>query len=154
MRYTLDSNILIRFSQHLPRDIFPGPWNSLEALVGEGRACICDAVLRELARGGDELHSWAKKLDGFVCPLDRQEIATVQKIASDHPDWVSGTQNEADPWVIAHGKFHNGAIVSDERRAGPGVTDRKQKIPNVAGEHGVRVGNFFDFARAEGWKFY
>ena len=151
--YTLDTNILIRFSQHLPRDIFPGIWEALEALVEDGRACICEMVLQELERGGDGLHAWAKALDGFTCPTDQHEIPIVQQIASAHPEWIRGTENEGDPWVIAHAAVEDRTIVSDERRAGPGVSDRKQKIPNVADEHNVPTVKFFDFARAEGWQF-
>src|SRR5690606_30448111 len=92
--YTLHTNILIRFSQHLPRDIFPGIWEALESLVEDGRACICEMVLKELERGGDDLHAWARALEGFTCPTDQHEIPIVQQISAAHPDWISGTENE------------------------------------------------------------
>lgn len=65
--YTLDTNILIGLVQRYPRDIFPAMWKNIESAVGAGEACVCEAILREVHRGGDELHAWAKNLDGFVC---------------------------------------------------------------------------------------
>lgn len=153
MTYTLDANILIGLVRLYPRDIFPAMWTSLEAAVAEGDSCICEAILREVHRGGDELHAWAKNLDGFVCPATDEELAVVAEIGADHPEWVQGQLNEADPFVIAHAKLENSTIVTEENRKGPNTEDRNQKIPNIADEHGVKTIKFFDYVRDKGWRF-
>lgn len=153
LAYTLDTSILVGMQQRYPRDIFPGVWDSLEEMVAAGRVCICYIVLEELKRGGDPLHDWAKGLDGFLCAPTQEEIALVDVISKRHPDWVSGTTNAADPWVIAHAATHKRGVVTEENRAGVGVADRNQKIPNVAAEVGVGSMKFFEFARGEGWEF-
>lgn len=153
MNYTLDTNILIGMSRLYPRDIFPAMWASLEAAVAEGDTCICETILREVHRGGDELHAWAKNLDGFVCPTTDEEFAVVAEIAAAHPGWVQEQTNEADPFVIAHAKLENSVIVTEENRKGPNTADQNQKIPNVADEHGVMAIKFFAYVRVKGWQF-
>ncbi|MGQ4544579.1 DUF4411 family protein [Dermabacteraceae bacterium P7054] len=153
MSYTLDSNILINMERLYPRDIFPSLWLSLEDLAGKGEACICEAVLRELKRGDDDLHTWAKNLDGLLCTTHQDEVLTVAAITQAHPEWVRGTQNDADPWVIAHGLKEQRIVVTEENLKGPNTPDRNQKIPNVALEHGVTTVKFFGFVKAQGWAF-
>jgi hypothetical protein len=151
--YTLDTNILINMNRLYPRDIFPTLWGNLEDLVDVDWACICSEVLVEVKRGGDDLHKWARDLAGFVCDITANEPITVAAISAGHPDWVRGTVNAADPWLIAHAIAHDRAIVSEEREAGPGVADRNQKVPNVAAENGVECIKFFEFARRQTWQF-
>ncbi|WAC53245.1 DUF4411 family protein [Frigoribacterium sp. SL97] len=153
MNYTLDSNILIGLVQRYPRDIFPAMWTNIEASVADGESCICEAILREVHRGGDDLHDWAKDLSGFVCPVTDAELITVAQIASVHPGWVQGQLNEADPFVIAHAKAERSVIVTEENRKGPGTEDKNQKIPNIADEHRVQTAKFFDYIRSYGWQF-
>ncbi len=153
MTYTLDSNILIELVRLYPRDIFDSFWSRIEDSVGAGDACICEAVLREVHRGGDDLHSWAKGLPGFVCSVTDEEMATVAGIASAHPDWVRGQLNEADPFVIAHAKAEGSIVVTQEKRKGPNTEDKNQKIPNIADEHGVDCINLFGYVRANNWHF-
>lgn len=151
--YTFDSSTLIRLQQQYPRDIFLGAWEALEALIDEERGCICSEVLEELARGGDDLHGWAKGYDGFACPLTQQEADLAADISGRYPEWVRETKNAGDPFLIAHGSAHSRVIVTEERAAGANVTNRNQKIPNVAATMRLTTMNFFDVARAEGWQF-
>lgn len=153
MTYTLDSNILIGLAQKYPRDIFPGIWASVEGSVLQGKSCICEAVHREIERGGDELHQWAKDIPGFVCSTTDDDLHIVALIATQHPEWVQGQLNEADPFVVAHAKSEGSIVVTEENRKGRGTVDRNLKIPNVADEHGVEVIKFFDYVRREGWSF-
>lgn len=150
---TLDSNILINLMRTYPRDIFGSLWESIELAADENHVCICEAVLREIKRGGDELHAWAKAIDGFTCQVTDAELVTVGLIANEHREWVRGQVNEADPFVIAHAKAEATVVVTEEGRKGPGTLDKNLKIPNVADEHGVKCMKFFEFVRAHGWSF-
>lgn len=153
MTYTLDTNILIGLVQRYPRDIFPAMWTNIESSVEAGSSCICEAILREVHRGGDDLHKWAKNLPGFVCQATDEELESVAEIAVAHPGWVQGPLNEADPFVIAHAKAEMSVIVTEETRKGPTTSDKNQKIPNIADEHGVKTIKFFDYVREHGWRF-
>jgi hypothetical protein len=151
--YSLDSNILINLRRTYPRDIFGSLWDSIEDSVGADDVCVSEAVLREVHRGGDDLYAWVKGLEGFVCDVTDDELATVAAIAVDHPEWVRGQVNEADPFLIAHAKAEGSVIITEENRKGPGTLDKNLKIPNVADEHGVACLKFFEFVRTQGWSF-
>lgn len=153
MRYTLDTNILVGMVRIYPRDLFPAMWSNIESAVAAGEACICEAILREVNRGGDDLYTWANNLEGFVCRVTEAELAVVAEIAHAHPEWVQGQRNEADPFVIAHAKVEQSMIVTEEKRVGSNTVDKNQRIPNVADEHGVQAIKFFDYMREQGWKF-
>lgn len=153
MNYTLDTNILIGMVQRYPRDIFPSVWEALESSIDDGDACICQAVLDETDRAGDELHAWAKSYPYFACAITSEEVKLVGVISRDHPGWVREQLNAADPFVIAHAKAESRTIVTEENRKGPNTEDRNQKIPNVAEEHSVECIKFFEFARRRHWTF-
>ena len=153
MTYTLDTNILVGLAQRYPRDVFPAIWANIEASISVGESCICEAILREVHRGGDDLHEWARGLPGFVCPVTDAELVTVAEIAAAHPGWVQGQVNEADPFIIAHAKAESSVIVTEETRKGPGAEDKNQKIPNIADEYQVSTIRFLDFVRAYGWQY-
>ncbi|AWE42784.1 hypothetical protein DDD63_08550 [Actinobaculum sp. 313] len=74
-------------------------------------------------------------------------------MARAHPGWVTETKNEADPHIIAHAKTDGLALVTEEKRKGPNVSDKNQSIPNVADEYGVRCIGFFEFLRMQKWSF-
>lgn len=114
---------------------------------------MCPDVLDELARGGDELHEWARKYDGFVCDVTQDEVAIVTEISRLFPGWVQGDFNAADPWLVAHATVESREIVTEEKMAGPGVIDKNQKVPNVAQRMGIDSVSFFGLARSESWSF-
>lgn len=151
--YTFDSSILIGMERIYPRPYFEGLWGSIEDLIVEGRACICTMVGEELKRGTDDLHSWAKSMDGFIHPPRENELEVVSRISSDHPGWVVEQRNAADPFVIAHALGEGSIVVTQETKKGPGTADHNLKIPNVADEHSVDCIDFFGLMRAEEWRF-
>jgi hypothetical protein len=151
--YTIDTSILIDLEQRYPRDVFPSAWEALEALIDERRACICSEVLEEVKRGTDDLYDWARGYTGFTCPLTDDDIAVAAQISDDYPDWVRADKNAADPFLIAHGQIDKRIVVTDERRSGPGASNRNLKVPNIADVLRVRTMTFVEFARGEGWRF-
>ena len=151
--YTIDTNVLIDLQHRYPRDVFPSAWSSLEALIDEGRACICREVLEETKRGRDDLHKWSSTYPDFACPTTDEDITKAAEISGAYPDWVRNEKNAADPFVVAHAIETGRVIVTEERAAGPGVLNHKMKIPNVARAHGIETLTFLAFARAEKWRF-
>lgn len=149
--HTLDANILIALERLYPRDVFGFLWEGFESAVAAGEVCLCEEAHDELSRGTDGLHDWAKNLKGFVCKVTDEEFELAQAIAGAHPEWVRERTNAADPFVIAHAKCDEVVIVTNERRAGRGVIDKNQKIPNVASEHGVACMDFLSYVRHKQW---
>lgn len=151
--YCFDTNVVMDLGRRMPRDVFPGIWESIEILVAERRAVLPRQSLEELDRHDSDGHKWAKGLDGFVVDADEQELAVVAVIANAHPDWVQGTTNAADPFLVANATVHSRVVVTHEGRAGTGALDHNLKIPNVADEHGVACLKLHEVGRQEGWRF-
>lgn len=153
MKHTLDSNILIGLIQRYPRDIFPNIWHNIEKLAENNAVCICSAVHDETSQADDDLYDWAKKLPRFVCPPTNEEFQIAKQIGEDHPGWVQGDHNGADPFIIAHAKVEGSIIVTEKRRKGPNTQNHNLRIPNVADEYQVKTIDFFAFIRHQGWSF-
>lgn len=153
MKYTLDTNILINMGRWYPREFFASLWSHMESAAAVGDICVCEVVTSELEMGDDDLVAWVKGLDGFVCETTDAELTVVKEIAERHPGWVQGKKNYGDPFVIAHARTDRVTIVTEERRKGLGTKDENQRIPNIAEEHGVPCIRFFEFLRAQGWRF-
>lgn len=151
--YCMDTSIVVFMQRRLPRDLYPGVWDYMEALIASGRAIMPADAHRELGRVDDGCSEWAAGQPGFIEEPEGTAFALVDQITNAHPDWVSERRNEADPWVIAHASVGGYVVVTDERRKGPGTADQNLKIPNVADEHGVPTMTFNEMARAEGWVF-
>lgn len=147
MAYTLDTNILIDLKNHYPEAIFPSLWQELEKLATLREVCVCQVVTVELKRGYDEVITWVNSLEGFVHNPSEEEMVLAKEIAEKHPEWVSGTQNYADPFVIAHAKIETRTIVTNETRKGVGFLDKNAKIPNIADEVDVSCLTFLDFLK-------
>ena len=153
MSFTLDANILINMERRYPSEFFLSLWVAMERAAEDRKICICEVAYGELDRGNDDLAPWAKGIKGFICGTTDDEICTVSLISRDHPGWVQGQKNNGDPFVIAHAKHEKRTVVTEEKRKGPGTEDRNQKISNVADEHDVECVTFFEFMRAQRWRF-
>lgn len=152
--YTIDTSVLIRLKDTMPMDLFPSVWKNLETLAADGRVCICRQVLVELERGGDDLYDWVKGHIAMTpCEPGDAEVLTVAEIALQFQGWVSGRDNEADPWLVAHGKHESRVVVTNEGPGGPLRQGVNQRIPYVAAQFGVETTDYFDMARKESWSF-
>ncbi|WP_458681968.1 DUF4411 family protein [Prescottella equi] len=152
-RYVIDTNALVYLNMYTPEDIHPSIWRAVEKLIAEERAIIPRDVLDELGRVEDVLAPWAKGLAGFVQEADDADVGVVAEISESYPGWVSGTQNAADPWVIAHAARMDALIVTNERAKGPGAADHNLRIPNIAVKYDIECVTLNDLGRREGWRF-
>jgi hypothetical protein len=149
----MDTNIVIDGrARRYPPDLFSRLWACMDSLIAAGRIVIAEEVLSELGKGDDDCHEWAKAESGLVVPATSGVVDCVQDIAKQFPDWVSGTKNEADPWVIAHAYWREWTVVTDERWSRSPLT-KNAKIPNVCAAFNVECINFLELARREGWSF-
>ena len=151
--YCFDTNVVMDLGLTMPRDVFPGIWESIEILVTQARAVLPREVLVELERKDTDGYDWARGLSGFVEDANERELQIVAAIANAHPGWVQGLKNAADPFVVANAAIHERIIVTHERRAGAGALDHNLGIPNVADEHGATCLRLQEVARNEGWRF-
>ena len=77
--YVIDTNIIINLNRHMPRDIFEGPWQSLEILVRAGRLYMPREVLEELSVVDDECAPWQNPLRGSLSMRHQRKLPASQK---------------------------------------------------------------------------
>lgn len=151
--YCFDANIIIDLNRHSPRDVWEVTWSAVEALIEDGRAVMPRDVYRELERWDDACAPWAKSVANFIVETTSEELSVVAELSAQYPDWVSGQQNAADPFVIAAAHCRSLSIVTHETAKGAGYTQANMKIPNAAAGYGIECLRFVDVARREGWIF-
>ena len=149
--FVLDSSVLIAFERNQPRDIYTSLWDRVEQLLRSGDAVVPQEAVTELEHGTDDLAAWVKSTGGMVA-TDAAVITVVAQISQRHPDWVSGTQNAADPFIIATAQVLGAAVVTNEKGRNA-TADSNMTIPQVAAEFGVKCLLTNDLFRQLGWHF-
>jgi hypothetical protein len=152
LQYIFDSSPLVGWRRRQPPEIYVKLWDNLEEMLRGGVAGVPAEAVEELKRGTDGLADWVKDCDAVVQATDRV-IDIVGQISKAHPGWVADTQNAADPWIVATASATGAAIVTDERRRGPGVRDPNLGIPNVADEWKVECLDLVTFQVRMNWTF-
>lgn len=153
MTYCFDtSSFIFRWRSNQP-DIFITLWANIEEMV-ENEEIVCpDEVLRELERGGDDLHAWAEtRKDKMVLALEADLQQRVTEVTDRFPNFVTQgpTRNAADPWVIAAGMARGLTVVTEETRL---RSDINPSIPLACEHFDVAYMTSDEFIRRQGWTF-
>lgn len=147
MRWCFDTSALIEpWVRHYPPDLFPGVWDALQGLAGDGVIKAPVDVRHELERQSDELCEWAKKLDGFFVEADRSAMEQYKDLVNRFDGFlkVNSTKSGADPVVVAMAAVHGVPVVTYETTA---KQNAAPKIPNVCTAIGVQCVSLVDVLR-------
>jgi len=156
--YCIDTSALIDLRRRYPPKVFGVLWLKVEELVAAGRLIAPREVLRELQRGDDEMHQWAKKHRAMFVDLDHDQQTLLKEILAAFPGWVDTATDRpvGDPMVIALARSRTLAdadaprvVVSHELLGGRGAT----KIPNVCQQYGIQHMQLVDIFEREEWSF-
>ncbi len=154
--YAIDTNVLMEWQfRAYPTDIFASLVNQVDALIAEGRFLAPDLVEEELgAVGTAELTAWAKARPAMFVPL-AEVLAEAQSIQSRFPGLrdSKAEYEEADAYVIALAKLHDGVVVTQETSAAEKKNPKRTHfIPDVCRELGLPCISLLGLMRKEGWK--
>ncbi len=160
--FLIDANSLIApHSSYYPFDFAPGFWEQIENHIRSGRIAILDMVKNEILQGKDRLKEWIESIEiGKL--IDRREAdilssySAVLQYVQGNPCYKSAALSEwsrntvADPWLISAAKAYGYTLITFEVPNG-GLNRRNPsknaKIPDVAGEFGVKTENLFYMMR-------
>lgn len=144
--------ILETWVRNFPRDVAPGLWERLEALMDEGVIVAPDEVFEEIARKEDDVHEWAKaRRERLFVPIDDRQAACVREIVNGNPNMLKSGRNRADPFVIALAEVKSLTVVTEEGLDG---SDRRPKVPYVCGLRSVPCTNVVGLMREQGWELH
>lgn len=153
MKYCIDTSSLLDGARRwYPREVFPGLWKQMEALVESGLLISSEEVLRELERKDDELATWAKQRKAMFLPLSDGVQARAKEILDEFPRLVDGRTGKsfADPFVIATAMETDTTVVTGEKPTG---SRTRPKMPDVCDRFDVPWMGLIDMIREEGWSF-
>jgi hypothetical protein len=160
-RYVLDASVFMEAARrYYAFDFAPRFWESLAEHAGDGRVMSVDRVQEELARGHDELASWASGRFGSaflstdapeVINLYRQLMAWVHSQDQFLDAAKAEFASKADGWLVAYAGA-NGCVVVTQEALNPEVR-RKVPIPNLCEAFDVRWVDTFAMMRDLGIRF-
>ena len=151
--FWIDSDILMRAkNEAYAFDIAPGFWEIIKRNASAGKLACPTLVYDEIARGGDELTSWAnaeRKTKLFVEP-NRDTQALAKDLANYieknfEPPQAAFFLKGADIWVIAAALNDQGTVVTHEVLVGP--ESKRVKIPNICSKFGVKYMDCYEMLR-------
>lgn len=164
--YCVDTSSLVNVQRTYPLAVFPGLWERMSELAGEGRLAAPREVFNELERGGDdEIFQWARSNRPMFRDPDDEQIQLAKTIVND-PKFgrlfdIDSETPDADPFVIALASVEQRRVsifpqkwivVTDESRVQPGT---KPRIPDVCNDprYQLECIRILDMFRREGWEF-
>ena len=155
--YSVDSNTLLAwYVRYYPIDVFEGLVTRVEELIGQERFFLSELVREETEIVGTaELTEWVDRHRGMVIPT-AEVLAEAQTIQGRFPGLLDpkAEHEEADAYVIALARLHDGIVVSEETSAAEKHRPRRSHyIPDVCRELGIPCINFLGLMRREGWRF-
>lgn len=153
MRYSIDTSaILDGWARYYPPDVFPGLWEHLDELIGEGRLIATEEVLHELERKDDAASAWAKVRPQLFVPIDADIQAAVTAILEQFEKLVDTRANRsaADPFVIALAQIKHCAVVTGEKAT---KNLDRPNIPDVCQELKLPCLSLLQLIRTEKWVF-
>jgi hypothetical protein len=152
--YSADTSALIDgLERYYPEEHFPGLWERVDELVGEGRLIISEEVWEEAQSKDAVVKAWCEpRKDAIVVPTDATVVQEVQRVLTGHERLVMNLKgrNRADPFVIAVASIRGAVVVTGEGSDG---TESRPKIPLVCAHLGIECIRFLDVIRLEGWTF-
>ena len=101
--YCVDTSALIDLARQYPRNVFPGLWRELDALVDAGRLIAPVEVKKEIEQGEDLLSQWARRRRRMFVGLTPAQLAWLTRILEAFPAFAGEAKPPpyADPHVIA-----------------------------------------------------
>ncbi len=154
VKYSLDTSALIDgWVRNYPIKSFPGVWEKLAALIGEGHAKASDEVRRELEKQADDLTVWCNHQSNLFVTMDDEIQILVAEILKNYPRLVEsgGRRSGADPFVIALAKIHKSTVVTAEVRTNN--LDGRVKIPDVCNFMDIKCINLLGLINEQRWVF-
>lgn len=146
--YVIDTCSLVAMSETYPKDVFPGVWKKVDALIDQGVIISVEDVYEELSSKDDDVFQWAKSRGNIFKILDVSIQNSAIEILQSHANLLDLKNNKssADPFLIATARVHRGIVVTEEDFSG-GV--HKSKIPDVCRDYEVECINLLEMLRRE-----
>jgi hypothetical protein len=153
--YSVDTSAVMDWqARYYPIDVFQSVSTKLHELVGAGRLRAPTLVRDEInAVGTPDLAAWAKANAGIFAPT-ADVLADALAIQGQFPGLRDprAEHEEADAYLIALARLHDGIVVTQETPAAEKHRPRRTHfIPDVCRELGIPCISLLGLMRRERW---
>lgn len=150
-KYLIDSSSIMaqKPTDSFPRLVHSSLWEAIEKSVKEKLIVTCSEIEEEV-KNDNIVGNWLGSQQCVVLPIDDEVQLNVRKIVTEHPRMISfsGGQGSSsgDAFLIATAMKYNLPIITEEG-------DKKNHIPDICRDYGIRTVNITGLCIAEGWRF-
>ena len=150
-KYLMDTSSI--FAQK-PTDAFPrlvhrSMWEKIEGSIREKTIVTCSEIEEEVKKD-NVVGNWLGSQQCVILPIDDEVQLNVRRIVTEHPKMISfsGGQGSSsgDAFLVATAMKYNLTIITEEG-------DKKNHIPDICRDYGIRTVNITGLCIAEGWIF-
>ena len=137
-----------------PTDAFPrlvhrSMWEKIEGSIREKTIVTCSEIEEEVKKD-NVVGNWLGPQQCVILPIDDEVQLNVRRIVTEHPKMISfsGGQGSSsgDAFLVATAMKYNLTIITEEG-------DKKNHIPDICRDYGIRTVNITGLCIAEGWIF-
>jgi predicted nucleic acid-binding protein len=149
--YCIDTSSLIAaWDERYPPENFAKFWTLMAKALNDGTISLSLAVLDELKKKSEDLHTWLGEQEVPVVQLEEDIQVEVAAILQKHPRLVMAKKQRfaADTFVIATAKIKNLTLVTEEKPTG---NLAKPNIPDVCNDYSIPCINLLKLIRQEAW---
>jgi hypothetical protein len=134
--YCIDSSSVIDAGErHYPIDVFPGFWDRLDAMIGDGMLKAPETLITELEEKDDTWRNWVyDRKHAMILKIDepiQQAMGNVMNVYAANASNLNSVKG--DPWFVASSLVYGFTLITSEKPKKGGV-----KIPKVCDELGVK----------------
>jgi hypothetical protein len=152
VKYSIDTSaILDGWVRYYPRDVFPGLWENLDALIEDSVLIATEEVLHELKKKDDSAYEYFKPREKMFIEVTDEIQPVVRQILTGHPKLIDERKNRsgADPFVIALALVEGDCtVVTGER---PSRSENRPHIPDICEAYSVRWISLLELIREQRW---
>ena len=170
--YIIDSSSLIEIKRRYPREMLPGIWADLHALVQRDQLIAPIEVMREIFQRDDELTEWIKGHEKMFREIDESVWERAGSVVAQFPQMAAYDTTKtahADPFIIglalkltdpgqSHFLRRDIYVVSDEKSdlaKNPKLpSDQIKKIPDVCDILHLKCINHLEMFKIERFRFH
>ncbi len=154
-KYCIDTSSLIHaWRRAYPIRNFQPIWDRIDELIETRRLLSTVEVLKELEKGDDDLHEWAKERQAMFVDIEGDEIQIlVSKILDQYSRLVDTRKNRSvtDPFVIAVASLNNPPLIVVTQEGATNKID-EPRIPDVCVKEGLGCISILELIIREDWR--
>lgn len=129
------------------RRVYRSQWKQIDQYIVDQKIVICSEIADEIK--DEEIVWWMKNLACVILPIDEEIQQYVKKIVNEHPKMLNFVEckSSGDAFLIATAIKYGLTVITEEN------PNKKDRIPQICGNYGIKTLNITELCDTENWEF-